>query len=196
MDDDVPAVPPVTAQEIRIAIFSFPHGSAGGADGLRPPHLKDMTSGLNDVISTELLEALPSLTTHMLNGKVPAGICPFLYGASLAALVKKDGGIRPIAVGCTLRRLTGKVVSMGAQLRPELVGYRAQRGAEAAVHAGRLFLSRNGAECQVLPKLDFKNAFNTIFRGRLLAEAKKAMPQFFHFAPQMYSQPSNLISGD
>ncbi|GAU91197.1 hypothetical protein RvY_03503 [Ramazzottius varieornatus] len=121
MDDDVPAVPPVTARETRSTFFSCPHGSAGGADGLRPQHLKDMTAGLNDGMSTELLEALASLATHMLNGKVPAGMCSFLYGASLTALAK-DGGVRPIAVGCTLHRLAGKVVSkrvmteMSAQL--------------------------------------------------------------------------------
>ncbi|GAV00129.1 hypothetical protein RvY_11020 [Ramazzottius varieornatus] len=153
-------------------------------------------------MSTELLEALASVTTDMLNGKVPSGICPFLYGASLTALVKKDGGIRPIAVGCTLRRLAGKVFSkrvmaeMGAQLRPEQAGYGTEGGAEAAVHAARLFLSRNSAECQVLLKLDFKNAFNTVFCGRMLAEVEKAVPQYFHFASQMYSQLSNLIYRD
>ena len=35
----------------------------------------------------------------------------FLFGASLIALEKKGGGIRPIAVGCTLRRLVAKVAS-------------------------------------------------------------------------------------
>ena len=30
---------------------------------------------------------------------------PFFFGASVIALNKKDGGVRPIAVGCTLRRL-------------------------------------------------------------------------------------------
>jgi hypothetical protein len=45
----------------------------------------------------------------MLSGSVPTEIYPIIYGASLCALKKKDGGIRPIAVGCTLRRLVAKL---------------------------------------------------------------------------------------
>ena len=33
---------------------------------------------------------------------------PFIAGANLTALTKKNGDIRPIAVGDTLRRLTAK----------------------------------------------------------------------------------------
>ena len=33
---------------------------------------------------------------------------------SITALTKKDGGIRPIAVGCTLRRLVAKLACIGA----------------------------------------------------------------------------------
>jgi hypothetical protein len=41
---------------------------------------------------------------------IPLEISQILYGVSLCALSKKDGGIRPIAVGCTLRRLAAKIV--------------------------------------------------------------------------------------
>ena len=41
-------------------------------------------------------------------GKVPDQVAPFLCGARLHGAVKKDGGIRPIAVGEVLRRLTSK----------------------------------------------------------------------------------------
>ncbi|GAU94935.1 hypothetical protein RvY_06633 [Ramazzottius varieornatus] len=47
----------------------------------------------------------------MLDGNVPEDVCPALYGASLIALLKKTEGIRPIAIGNTLRRLGGKIVS-------------------------------------------------------------------------------------
>jgi hypothetical protein len=39
----------------------------------------------------------------------PSEICNLLYGASLCVLHKKDGGIRPIAIGNCLRRLTSKL---------------------------------------------------------------------------------------
>jgi hypothetical protein len=63
------------------------------------------------------------------------------YRSSLTALKKKDGGIRPIAVGNTLRRLAGKFVSrcvmeaMGQLARPTQLGYGTLGGAEASVHA-------------------------------------------------------------
>ncbi|GAV01566.1 hypothetical protein RvY_12257 [Ramazzottius varieornatus] len=196
------AVPPVLPHEISQAIISFPNGSGGGPDGLRPPHLKDLTNGLTDVASNELTEALAGLMTIMLSGKVPADICPFLYGASLTALKKKDGGIRPIAVGSTLRRIAGKIVSkrvmlsMGELLRPEQVGYGTRGGAEAAVHAARLFVSSNTNDCQVLLKLDFKNAFNTVYRERLLSEVRETLPDYYASAHQLYRHPSNLFFGE
>jgi hypothetical protein len=61
-------------------------------------------------------------------GQIPAVIRPVLYGACLTALEKKDGGIRPIAVGSVLRRLAGKVASrrvmerMGHLVRPAQLG--------------------------------------------------------------------------
>ncbi|GAV04657.1 hypothetical protein RvY_14911 [Ramazzottius varieornatus] len=147
----VPPVGPVTSEEVINAVISFPNGSAGGPDGLRPQHLKDMLKGVRDPASTELAESLALLITLMLEGKVPDDICPVLYGASLTALPKKDGGIRPIAVGNTLRRLAGKIVSkqvmetMGVLVRPQQLGYGTKGGAEAAFHATRVFISHDKA---------------------------------------------------
>ena len=39
---------------------------------------------------------------------VLVGARPFFFGATLTTLNKKDGGVRPIAVGCSLRRLAAK----------------------------------------------------------------------------------------
>ena len=49
------AVPPIlaTANDVRAAILSFPHGSAAGPDGLRPQHLKDLLTGTGSGISVE-----------------------------------------------------------------------------------------------------------------------------------------------
>ena len=92
---------------------------------------------------------------------------PYFFGANLTALQKKNGDIRPIAVGCTLHRLAAKVAGskvmeeMGELLAPRQLGYGVRRGAEAAVHAARLYL-RDIEPRKAVLKLDFKNAFNTI----------------------------------
>ncbi|GAV05181.1 hypothetical protein RvY_15351 [Ramazzottius varieornatus] len=64
---------------------------------------------------------------------------------------------------------------MGELLRPEQVGYGPRGGAEAAVHSARLFVTQNEKDCQVLLKLDFKNAFNKA--------SNKAIPSDHSFLP-------------
>ena len=192
----------VTAAEIISAITSFPNGSAGGVDGLKPQHLKDLITDSAGMVKDRLCEELAKLVTLMLNGKVLEEICPILYGASLTALKKKDGGLRPIAVGCTLRRLAGKVVSrrvmneIGDLVRPIQLGYGTRGGAEAAVHATRAYITEESAESQVLLKLDFKNAFNTVDRAKMLEEVKDHLPMYYAFIWQMYTAPSHLFFGE
>lgn len=55
-----------------------------------------------------LLRSLSSFINLVLAGEVAPLARPFFFGASLIALTKKDGGVRPITVGCTLRRLAAK----------------------------------------------------------------------------------------
>ena len=57
------------------------------------------------------LKALCFLISLILSGRTPPVISPHFIGASLIALRKKGGGIRPIAVRCTLRRPTAKCAS-------------------------------------------------------------------------------------
>jgi hypothetical protein len=45
----------------------------------------------------------------LLSGKVINEICPFIFGVSLCALKKKDGGIRPSAIGNIFRRFAAKI---------------------------------------------------------------------------------------
>ena len=59
----IPFLPPVSIDDVARAIRSFPNGSAGGPDGLRSHHLKDMTNSSNAVDPyLELL--LPHLLFH------------------------------------------------------------------------------------------------------------------------------------
>ncbi len=88
-----------------------------------------------------MLRALTSLIDIILQGKTLRAVCPYFFSASLVALEKKDGGVRPIAVSCTLRHLAAKTAgnhimdAMRALLAPRQLGYGTPHGAEAAVHA-------------------------------------------------------------
>ena len=89
------------------AIRSFPVGSAGSLSGLRPEHLRDASQA---VLQSSVAEEICKLCNLIASGKVCKSVQPLLAGGSLTALLKKDGGIRPIAVGDVLRRLTGKAL--------------------------------------------------------------------------------------
>lgn len=191
----------VVPAEVRRAILTFPNGSAAGFDGLAPQHLKDMING-KTAASQQLLTALSDLLNLMLGGRIPAEICPYIYGASLVALGKKDGGVRPIAVGHVLRRLAGKIVSgrvnqpMGALLRPKQFGYGTQGGMEAVVHASRAYCEAESPACRVLLKLDWRNAFNAVRRDALLHMVLAHLPEYYSFIWQMYRHPTTLFFGD
>jgi len=92
---------------VRAAITSFPNGSAGGPDGLRPQHIKDLVTKLDS--NGPLLEKITDFVNIVLEGKTPKRVRPILFGGSLTALRKVGGGLRPIAVGYFWRRLVRKV---------------------------------------------------------------------------------------
>ncbi|OQV22928.1 hypothetical protein BV898_03354 [Hypsibius exemplaris] len=196
-----PTPEPITPSEVLQAINSFPNGSSAGLDGLSPQHLKDLVGASAGEIAVRLCERLAALLNVMTSGSIPLDVCPLLYGACLTALLKKDGGIRPIAVGTTIRRMLGRILSrrammaMGALMRPVQLGYGTRGGAEAVVHATRSFISVGG-ETRVLLKMDFKNAFNTIRRDRLLHAVKLHLPHLYPLVWQMYRTPSKLLFGD
>ena len=53
------------------AIRSFPNGSSGGIDGLKPQHLKDLSALSNGVAGKSFLIALAKVGNLMLAGDVP-----------------------------------------------------------------------------------------------------------------------------
>jgi len=191
--------PPLIAsqQDVEMAIRSFPAGSAGGFDGLRPQHLKDLTSRQ---VGGSLLQALTAFVNLVLAGETPERICPVFFGASLLPFKKADGGVRPIAVGLTLRRLIAKAachhgtVVAVETLKPRQLGVGVKGGAEALAHGARLFLASLPSD-SILVKLDFSNAFNSIRRDKVLETVASSLPGLLRFAASAYSSPSKLFLG-
>jgi len=131
---------------------------------------------------------------------MPEEVRPFFFGASLVALRKSSGGVRPIAVGCTLRRLLAKVAcnlvaaDMSQLLPPLQLGYGVRGGSEAAVHAARHFLD-SMVTAQAMVKLDFTNAFNSVRRDRMLEAVQSLCPVIYPFVHSVYATPSDLLWG-
>jgi hypothetical protein len=99
----------IDAASVRKAIMSFPPGSSGGPDGLTAEHLRDMISCEGE--AGLLLAATTSFIHLIVAGGIPEAVKPLFFGGRLIALSKKDGGVRPIVVGLTFRRLAAKIVN-------------------------------------------------------------------------------------
>lgn len=183
------------------AIKTFPRGSGAGPDGLRPGHLESLLKKNAGGAGVRLASTLTEFVNMTLQGEIPAFARKVFYGASLCALFKKHGGIRPIAVGNTLRRLATKVGCaplanrLGSQLRPVQLGFATKGGCEAAVHATRRYIA-NAPPDRVVLKLDLKNAFNCIRRDVFLQAARERTPSMYRLLWQAYSEHSLLFFGD
>ena len=102
--------PTITSADIASAIFSFSRGLAGGSDGMRPQFLQDMLLRTAAPPRDRILDILTDFVRVMLKGQMNPDLCPLVVAsASLFGIPKPAGGISPIAVGLTLRRLAGKV---------------------------------------------------------------------------------------
>lgn len=188
----------VSLEMVNNAINRFPKGSSSGIDGLRPQHISDLTSTSAGDSGRRLLLSITSLCNFILAGKVIDTICPLLYGATLIALEKKGGGIRPIAIGNVFRRLVSKLACLSVRKEsseyflPHQLGFGTSNGCEAIIHSVRTFLANNEKSSKVLLKIDFRNAFNCIERDCMLNNVREKIPELYAFLWQAYRFPSNL----
>lgn len=196
-----------SSKNVKNSIFSFPSGSSHGHDGLKPQHLKEVLQALGDQegldkgTTSSFLSTLTCLINIILKGTMPQRIKQLFFGARLIPFNKKDGGLRPIAVGLTLRRICSKLCvdqikeKAILNLSPTQVGFGVSGGAESLVHSVRHFLqTMKPNECLV--KLDFSNAFNSLERNAFLTEIHSNYPDIFNYVSASYEHPSTLLLND
>ena len=181
-----PTPPPPTISEAGVlkALKSFPSGSAPGPSNLRANHLKEAVQCPSPDRAAHATRALTGVIQLLCAGHGPPDIIPHLCGATLLASKKKGGGLRPIAVGEVLRRLTSKCLSHLARseaiktLSPLQLGVGVRGGCEAIIHAvNSVHRDANtppGEQWTLL--LDFSNAFNSIDRHSMFVEVRARIP--------------------
>lgn len=191
--------------DVKKAIKSFKNGSAGGPDGILPQHIKDLTCENIGQPALNLLDILVNFINNIiLPGKVPEFVQPVFYGANLMALSKPDNGVRPIAIGFTIRRLSGKIIMNKLQgtcktiFQPHQLGVgkgRLEKG-EIGIHAIRQYVNSEFLKKEVILKVDFTNSFNCLRRDEVLRKVKEHSPTIYPYVWQSYSQETNLYFGD
>ena len=107
-------------------------------------------------------------------------------------LNNKDGGIRPIAAGSSLRRLVAKAAckavtsKTSSRFFPVQIGFGVPQAAEAAAHAVRVYFS--GLQPGEDPlQLDFKNAFNMVRRDTMFQIVYEELPELNPIIRHLYS---------
>ena len=148
-----------------------------------------------------LITAITRLINLLLDGECPPNVIAVLFGGKLFALNKKSGGVRPIAIGYTWRRLAAKCANSYAmclirdKLLPTQVGVGTPGGCEAAVHAARRFMVKMSAD-EVIVKLDFSNAFNCLRRDIMLKTVAEELPSIYRFCHLAYGDGTTLRFGN
>ncbi|KAJ9471747.1 hypothetical protein DIPPA_19323 [Diplonema papillatum] len=137
----IPNVARPAPSAVRRLLKKMPKGTAAGPSGLSAQHLLDLWDS-----SGSFKEAVADAVWAVSSGRVPTAARPYLYGAKLVPLVKRTGGITPIACGEILRRVAGKVLAsdravkelgQNVLLRSGQVGVGVKAGADAGVLAVR-----------------------------------------------------------
>ena len=202
--DPTPPPPNISDQDVLRALKSFPGGSAPGPSSLRANHLKEAVSCPSPDRADQATRALAGVVRLLSAGRAPQQVIPHLCGATLLACVKKSGGLRPIAVGEGLRRLTSKCLSRAVQveaistLSPLQVGVGVRTGCEAIVHSVSRVLEDPSikSEDRWVLLLDFSNAFNSVDRGCMFEEIRAHIPPLAAWMESCYGAQPILHLGD
>ena len=141
-------------------------------------------------------------TLKVTSGEDVRKVRPWICGASLMALRKPNGPLRPVAVGETLRRLCSKVAvelvgsSVRTILEPVQVEVQTRARCEAVVHTTRQWTKtlRDDPD-QVLVLIDLANAFNCVSRWAVLSAVRKHFAWMSPWADMCYRHDSNLVAG-
>ena len=170
------------------ALRSGGRRSAPGPVGWRYEHLRTV---LQLPGGTRSLMRVAQL---LVDGQVPGPIVRHLGGASLTPLAKPNGGVRPLAVGEAVRRLTARAVCMQSKesfaqdLQPHQFAVGLKGGCELVYKCVTTICGMDPDV--VVVALDLRNAYNRIWRSACLGGLRACRTELVAFAELFYRRPS------
>ena len=150
-------------------------------------HILDAIDGTTTPSARDCLDRLTHFICFLLFGQADTWLAPWLTGAPPTALYKKQGTIRPIAVGEVLRCLASRLCCMAVRSKlPDVfiptgqVDVGIKGGLEAAIHCLSSFIEShvNDQDLCYL-KIDFSNAFNECKRRSYPQRVHTQFPELF-----------------
>ena len=210
-----PILPPPPATErilplgkgkLKKLLSAFAPGTAPGPSGFRHQFLVDIMRRPGCSIWPQMGDFIARIA----NGDVPIEVRPFMFGARLIALLKKDDTLRPIACGEFFRRMAGKhlcslaIPAAGPRLLSRgQFGVGVKGGGEALTSALRrlgnaialMAPSANPDDTPVCLKVDMSNAFNLNARQIFITAAENYCPVLSRHVRAAYATHSLLFFG-
>lgn len=178
--------------DVLEAIQSFPTDTAPGLSGWTIPLLKEATR------KPKVAEFLAKLAHLFQTGKLP-----FMQGLAAARLIplqKKDGGVRPLAIGDLIYRLLAKVVLKKSckreMLSPYQFGVQSKGGVEPLIHLIQDAVAGKLGSYNYLWTLDSVNAFNELRRNHIAQGLLQYAPELYLAAKWSYGHTTALATYD
>ena len=175
---DLPAIPQqhkFNTDDVMEAVLSLPKAVAAGGSAFSATHLAEL---LRVLCSKErgLLAHLTDMVNALAVGQAPILMSQWVASAPVTPLKKRDNGVRPNAVGETIRRLVGKLRMKRVRekavrvLGNSQVGKAMKSGSEGSVHAVQCCVIQLGSDRKDLAvlQLDLENVFNLVSRKAFL----------------------------
>ena len=167
----------VSKKDIMQAVSGAKRYTSGGLQQITPWHLKRALFATSDddcAIKASLL------ATRWGRGDFVAPLGELVAEAKLIALFKdeKKIDVRPISIGCSLRRLLTKAYCSKTRSRIKALVQNTQLGVlkagyEIGVHAMRTLCQEAAQQGEGILLLDFANAFNTVDRNLIMSLVAK-----------------------
>ena len=104
VDFDLPNLSPAITVTDDLVLRALTKGSSKGGLQLRAQHLLDAVSGSAAPVAQDYLHQLTCLVNFLLLGGTLHFVPPWLCGAPITALYKKNGGIHPTGVYKAIRQ--------------------------------------------------------------------------------------------
>jgi hypothetical protein len=141
-----------------------------------------------------IIGSLQTLLQHMLQGKLPPSLNDALLASRLITL-EKNPGVRPIAIGNLFVKFASKLCchkmsnSFQNYFHPIQFAVGESAGAEKIIHCVQSSYEAGQYVC----KVDFRNAFNCVFRHVAIQQTSSLFPEIANFLTWAYTPESPLI---
>jgi hypothetical protein len=185
-----PTDPTITSKHLAALIHKLRPCAKPGIDKLRHGYLKQMIRGNN----TTFVDQLAKVIDILVKGLEPPQISKLLSTNELIAGDKPNGGVRPIGIGFTLRKLTAMTINYRARgdfnedhFKDRQFAMR-KSGMEEIIHNVTTVIEKDKTLCVLTA--DGNNSFNQCNKHTGLKEIEQHYPFAYPHLRNMYAQDS------